>query len=126
MSEVTLVVNQDHDRHDEEHVIPPGLSYDVLKGLVLNRDPFREQEIREYAESQSPGEQVQHLEKMKTEYVFSRRYEVWDVHFAICRWWVITSPANPRYGSRDHQHPSGRWPHAPARRAPCGRAGLAG
>jgi hypothetical protein len=78
----------------DECVIPPKLPYDVLRGLVLSRDPFAEEEIREYAESQLRGETVIHLEKVKTEFVFSRRYDVWDVHMERGRWWVITSPTN--------------------------------
>jgi hypothetical protein len=79
---------------DDECVTPPHLPYDVLRGLVLNRDPFDEDEIREYAERQSRGEKVLHLEKVKTEYVFSRRYDVWDVHMEDGRWWIITFPTN--------------------------------
>src|SRR3954447_23107608 len=82
------------NEQDDRCVVPPKLPYDVLRGLVLSRDPFSEGEIREYVEWQSHGEQVVHLEKVKTEYVFSRRYEVWDVHLESGRWWVITSPTN--------------------------------
>jgi hypothetical protein len=81
-------------RRDDECVIPPKLPYDVLQGLLLSRDLFAAEEIREYAEWQSQGEKVVHLEKMKTEFVFSRRYDVWDVHMEEGRWWVITSPTN--------------------------------
>jgi hypothetical protein len=31
---------------------------------------------------------------MRTEYVYSRRYEVWDVHLEHGRWWVVSSPTN--------------------------------
>jgi hypothetical protein len=75
-------------------VIPPKLPYDVLRGLVLNRDPLAEQEIRDYIESQLQGEKVVHLERTKTEHVFSRRYDVWDIHTESGRWWVISSPTN--------------------------------
>ncbi len=82
------------DAHGGDCVIPPTLPYDVLRGLVVNRDPFNEDEIRAYAESQSNGEQVVHLEMVKTEFVFARRHDVWDVHMTDGRWWVITSPTN--------------------------------
>lgn len=82
-------------REDEDAcVIPPKLPYDALRGLVLNRDPLGEEEVRTYVESQSRGEKVLHLERMKTEYVHSRRYEVWDVHLEHGRWWVVSSPTN--------------------------------
>lgn len=83
-----------HNRFDEDHVVPPALPYDVLRGLVLNRDPFAEAEIRAYVESQSPGEQVQHLERVATEHVNGHRYDVWDVALPSGRWWVITAPTN--------------------------------
>jgi hypothetical protein len=79
---------------EDECVIPPMLPYDVVRGLVLNRDPLAEDEIRAYVEAESHGERVLHLEKMRTEYVFSRRYDVWDVHMEGGRWWVITAPTN--------------------------------
>jgi hypothetical protein len=83
-----------HNRPDDEHVLPPALPYKVLRGLVLNRDPFAEAEIRAYVESQSPREQVQHLERVATEHVNGRRYDVWDVALPSGRWRVITAPTS--------------------------------
>lgn len=83
-----------HQEGNDACIIPPKLPFDVLQGLILNRDPLGEQDVRAYVTSQSQGEQVVHLERMKTEYVFSRRYEVWDVHLERSRWWVISSPTN--------------------------------
>jgi hypothetical protein len=82
------------EARNDECVIPPKLPYDVLRGLVISRDPFSEHEVREYVESESHGDRVLHLERMRTEYVFSRRYDVWDVHTEQGRWWVISSPTN--------------------------------
>jgi len=50
--------------------------------------------IREYVEWQAADEKVEHAEKVKTERVFDRIYDCWDVHTDKDRWWVITSPTN--------------------------------
>jgi hypothetical protein len=39
-------------------------------------------------------ESVLHTEKVASERVFGREYDVWDVHTDKERWWVITSPTN--------------------------------
>ena len=51
----------------EDHTIPPILPYSVLRGLVLNRAEYDEEQVRAYVESQAPDEHVTHLEKVKTE-----------------------------------------------------------
>lgn len=50
--------------------------------------------IHDYVMDQSPEEEVLHLEKVKTEVVYGRRYDVWDVHTDGERYWVVTSPIN--------------------------------
>jgi hypothetical protein len=48
-------------------------------------------DIRAYVENQL-GEAVVHLEKVGSELVGSRRHDIWDVHCADSRWWVLTNP----------------------------------
>jgi hypothetical protein len=49
--------------------------------------------IRRYVELEA-HENVKHVERVKTERIFGRDYEVWDVHTDETRWWVLTSPTN--------------------------------
>ena len=49
--------------------------------------------IRGYVESQA-HEEVVHLEKAASELVGPVRHDIWDVHCADSRWWVITEPTN--------------------------------
>lgn len=50
-------------------------------------------EIRAYVEDQA-HEQVVHLEKAASELVGPVRHDIWDVHCADSRWWVVTNPTN--------------------------------
>lgn len=54
----------------------------------------REREIEETGSSELEEELVEHAEKLKSERVFGRDYDVWDVHTNQNRWWVITNPTN--------------------------------
>ena len=57
--------------------------------------------IEEYLRSQSgPDFVIQHVEKLTSEYVLGRQYDVWDAHTNEGRWWVIT-PFTNLY-SQDH------------------------
>ena len=40
------------------------------------------------------GEKVTHLEKVTSEFVYNRQYNVWDVRTNKDRYWVITNPDN--------------------------------
>jgi hypothetical protein len=52
-------------------------------------------EIRDYVEWQAHGEEkVLHAEKVVSERILGRDYDVWDVHTDKERWWVITNPTN--------------------------------
>jgi hypothetical protein len=54
----------------------------------------REQdEIRAYVEDQAHKEVI-HLEKAASELVGPVRHDIWDVHCATSRWWVVTNPTN--------------------------------
>ncbi len=50
-------------------------------------------DIRAYVEGQL-GEVVVHLEKVGSELVGPSRHDIWDVHCADSRWWVVTNPTN--------------------------------
>jgi hypothetical protein len=49
--------------------------------------------IRAYVEDQA-HEEVIHLEKAASELVGPVRHDIWDVHCAESRWWVVTEPTN--------------------------------
>lgn len=52
-------------------------------------------EIEEYLRSQSaPSFEIEHVEKLTSEYVLGHEYSVWDAHTNEGRWWVITNPTN--------------------------------
>jgi hypothetical protein len=54
----------------------------------------REKEaIRAYVEDQA-HEEVIHLERAASELVGPVRHDIWDVHCAESRWWVVTNPPN--------------------------------
>lgn len=74
-------------------VIPPTLAPEMLREYVIDDPEHEAQEIVRYVEWQA-HEEVIHREKITTEYLPGRRYNVWDVHTATDRWWVITNPTN--------------------------------
>ncbi|WP_392467018.1 hypothetical protein ACF3NS_14815 [Arsenicicoccus cauae] len=49
--------------------------------------------VRAYVEDQA-HEDVVHLEKAASELVGPVRHDIWDVHCAKTRWWVVTNPTN--------------------------------
>jgi hypothetical protein len=50
-------------------------------------------EIRAYVEAQA-HEDVVHVEKAASELIGPVRHDIWDVHCATSRWWVVTNPTN--------------------------------
>jgi len=78
-----------------ECVVPPALPKAELRKLLFRHSEEEAQQIKEYVEWQAHGqERVLHGEKVASERVFGRDYDVWDVHTDKERWWVITSPTN--------------------------------
>jgi hypothetical protein len=70
--------------------LPPDERY-----VSAKKSPERERKhIREYMASQAHDDAVMHLEKVTTEVVYGRHYDVWDVQTEAARWWVITLPTN--------------------------------
>ena len=43
---------------------------------------------------ETDDETVKHVERVKTEYILGKTYEIWDVATNKNRWWVITNPTN--------------------------------
>lgn len=64
--------------------------------LVVMETPAHERrQVEEYLRSQSGGDfEIEHVEKLTSEYVFGRQYDVWDARTSDGRWWVITNPVN--------------------------------
>ena len=78
-----------------ECLIPPAVPKGELHKLLFRQSEKEAQNIKEYVEWQARGkEKVLHAEKVASERVFGRDYDVWDVHTDKERWWVITSPTN--------------------------------
>lgn len=59
-----------------------------------DRDLDLEQDVAEFVESQTRGETVRHVEKIKSEYIFGTEYGVWDVITDKDRYWVISNALN--------------------------------
>jgi hypothetical protein len=76
-----------------EHTIPPIPVKHILSSFTLS-NPTSKRAIQEYVESQANDEVVQHAEKVRSEHLFDRDFDCWDVHTNRDRYWVITSPSN--------------------------------
>lgn len=77
----------------ENHVIPPLPAKHILDSYTLS-SPSSKRAVRDYVETQAWGESVQHVEKVRSEHLFGRDYNCWDVHTNRDRYWVITVPSN--------------------------------
>lgn len=79
-----------------ECVMPPDhpVPADMLGKFTLDHDPAAEQDIANYVHGQARDETVQHVERVKTEFVMGTPYEIWDVTTDKERWWVITNVTN--------------------------------
>ncbi len=64
--------------------------------LVVMETPAHERrQIEDYLRSQSGDDfEIEHVEKLTSEYVLGSEYDVWDAHTSDGRWWVITNPVN--------------------------------
>jgi hypothetical protein len=75
--------------------VPPALPKAELRHLLFRQSGHEAQRISDYVEWQAHGEEeVLHAEKVASERVFGRQYDVWDVHTDKERWWVVTNPTN--------------------------------
>lgn len=60
----------------------------------VDRDPESEEDVARYLQLEASDETVEHVEKIKTEFVLGDEYVVWDVTTDKNRWWVISNPTN--------------------------------
>jgi hypothetical protein len=58
-----------------------------------NEDRERRQVI-EYVLIESAAESVTRAERLASERIYGRRYDIWDVDASDGRWWVVTNPMN--------------------------------
>ena len=62
---------------------------------VMETPAHERRQIEDYLRSQSGGDfEIEHVEKLTSEYVLGHQYDVWDAHTSDGRWWVITNPVN--------------------------------
>jgi hypothetical protein len=62
---------------------------------VMETPAHERRHIEEYLRSQSGDDfEIEHVEKLTSEYVLGHQYDVWDAHTSDGRWWVITNPVN--------------------------------
>jgi hypothetical protein len=80
---------------EDECVFPPdSLPPGERTRYSVERDPEGEEEISTYVEIEAPGETVQHVERIKAEFVLGDEYVVWDVTTDKNSWWVISNLTN--------------------------------
>ncbi|MEE8623170.1 MAG: gamma-glutamylcyclotransferase [Alphaproteobacteria bacterium] len=85
----------DKPPHEDEcvvhdHPVPP----EEVRRYSVERDPAAEEDIANYIHGQARDETVQHVERVKTEYIMGEPHEIWDVTTDKNRWWVITNLTN--------------------------------
>jgi hypothetical protein len=73
---------------------PPPIPAEELARYVLDHDPDSESDIANYVEAQTRDETVQHVERIKSEFVLGEEHVIWDVTTDKGRWWVITNLTN--------------------------------
>jgi hypothetical protein len=81
-------------RQDDECVVPVPIAPAVTSGYLPDSAPYAREHICRYVEVETRGETVVHAELLKTEFIYGRRHDVWDVHTSDERYWVITNLTN--------------------------------
>jgi hypothetical protein len=62
---------------------------------LMDTPAHERRRIEDYLHSQSGDDfEIEHVEKLSSEYVLGQQYDVWDAHTSDGRWWVITNPLN--------------------------------
>jgi hypothetical protein len=62
---------------------------------IMETPAHERRQIEDYLRSQSGNDfEIEHVEKLTSEYVHGQQYDVWDAHTSDGRWWVITNPVN--------------------------------
>lgn len=81
-----------------ECVIPDPIPIEVMgKYAVAPSNEYEANDVRRYVEYQTRGDEVVHLEKVKTEPLLGEQLAVWDVWCQENRYWVITKPMQNLY-----------------------------
>ncbi|MCV7230393.1 hypothetical protein [Mycolicibacterium komossense] len=64
--------------------------------IDLMETPAHERrQVEDYLRSESGDDfEIEHVEKLTSEYVLGQQYDVWDAHTSDGRWWLITNPLN--------------------------------
>ncbi len=70
--------------------IPPS----EIARYSADRDPDAEADIAHYVELEARDEIVQHVERVRTDFIMGEKFEAWDVVTNKDRWWVITNLTN--------------------------------
>jgi hypothetical protein len=78
----------------DECVIPPPLVPSIAGKFALDIPEHERRDVIRYVELESNGEEVVRLEKIKTERLYGRTLDAWDVQTDKDRYWVITNPTN--------------------------------
>jgi hypothetical protein len=94
-----MVNDDESDETDDSCTIPGPVPTSILNDTVIDRPEHEEKQVREYVELEA-DETVTFLEKVKSERIFGRRLDAWNVHTDKNQWWVITEPTN-LYSQRD-------------------------
>jgi hypothetical protein len=91
------------DDQTDDCVVPsdPVPACDLAK-YAVDHDVHSAADIRRYVEIEAADETVQHVEKVKQEYVLGDVFEIWDVTTDKDRWWVMTNLTN-LYSQRHFQ-----------------------
>lgn len=59
----------------------------------MESPPDEQLAIKEYLYSEFDEDlEIEHVEKLTSEFVLGHEYDVWDAHTNEGRWWVITNP----------------------------------
>jgi hypothetical protein len=62
---------------------------------IMETPAHERRQIEDYLRSQSGDDfEIEHAEKLTSEYVLGQQYDVWDAHTSDGRWWVITNQLN--------------------------------
>src|SRR6266567_2442928 len=89
----------DDFKKTDDCTIPGPIPHSILNASLIDRAEHEEKAVREYIELEA-DETVTFLEKVKSERVFGRKLDAWNVHTDQNQWWVITDPTN-LYSQKD-------------------------
>jgi hypothetical protein len=94
--ETTVAKKRISKTHEDSDCVlpPPPIPAEEVGRYGVERDVYSEMDIQNYVEGQARDEAVQHVERVKTESILGKSYEIWDVTTDKNRWWVLTNLTN--------------------------------